>query len=82
MIPLVLPVELPPEPVLEGAAEALPPVDPVLVLELPPELPQAASSATPPAPAPISSCRRGQVNVKGAALLSDKATSGKWLVRE
>jgi hypothetical protein len=42
----------------------------------PPELPQAASRATPPAPAPMSSCRRGQANVEGAAAeLSDKTTS-------
>jgi hypothetical protein len=46
------------EPALEGALEAraaeLGAVDPVAVFE-PPELPQAASKATPPAPAPSKS---------------------------
>jgi hypothetical protein len=78
MIPLTLPVELllgDDPPVVLGAVDVPDPF-PALVFEPPPELPQAASSATPPAPAPISSWRRGQANVDGAAAeLSDKRTS-------
>jgi hypothetical protein len=44
----------------------------------PPELPHAARSATPPAPAPISSWRRGHVKVEGsAAELLDKGNLRK-----
>jgi hypothetical protein len=82
MIPLTA-AEL--DPPLSGAVElgAVEPcavdvsLDPVLVFE-PLELPQAASRATPPAPAPSRSCRRGQLKVEGvAAELSDKTTS-EW----
>jgi hypothetical protein len=66
--------------VAEPGADEEAPVspEPVFVLDPPPELPHAASSATPPAPAPISSWRRGHVKVDGSTTgLLDKGNLRK-----
>ncbi len=76
MIPLTA---VPPEPAGPDAGAVVP--DAEVEVEVEPEgvleLPQAARSATPPTPAPRSSCRRTQLKGSGAgAVLSVKTASG------